>query len=89
MLNRVLSDKTKLPPVCVAPPTAPAVRRGTTRRNAPAPPPPKDETAIRGLVRRITGAVQPVLGSLNPSHVPKKGKVLSTTACSVHGAVVL
>lgn len=72
LLNRVLSDKTKLPPACFAPPSTRAVRRVTTRRKAPKPA-PRDESAIGGVVRRITGAVQPVLNSLNAPNPPKKG----------------
>eukprot|EP00752_Nemacystus_decipiens_P003147 g2914.t1 len=70
LLNRVLSDKTKLPPACLAPPSARAVRRVCTRRKAK--PVPQDESAIGGVVRRITGAVQPVLSRLNTPNPPKK-----------------
>eukprot|EP00903_Cladosiphon_okamuranus_P007563 g7337.t1 len=80
LLNRVLSDKTKLPPACFAPPSSRAVRRAATRAPKPVP---QDESALGGVVRRITGAVQPVLSSLNDSNPPKKelGGVVTQEQC--------
>lgn len=79
LLNRVLSDKAKLPPVCVPPRKETAheassqQRRRRQQQQLRASTPPEDESAVGGLVRRITGAVQPVLSSLSPLHAPKQG----------------
>ncbi|CAM9227382.1 unnamed protein product [Scytosiphon promiscuus] len=79
LLNRVLSDKAKLPPVCVPPRKETAQeassqqrRRRRQQQQLRASMPPEDESAVGGLVRRITGAVQPVLSSLSPLHAPKQ-----------------
>lgn len=83
LLNRVLSDKTKLPPACFAPPSARAERRVSKRRKAALKPVPQDESAIGDLVRRITGAVQPVLGRFNTPVPPKRG----VCVCFCHTSV--
>ncbi|CAM9167458.1 unnamed protein product [Pylaiella littoralis] len=89
LLNRVLSDKTTLPPACHAPPTA-TVQKVTSQPKAPKPA-PRDEGAIIDIVRRITGAVQPTLSSLNPLHAPKKvelGGVVTEEQCKTLAAYI-
>ncbi|CAM9195827.1 unnamed protein product [Ectocarpus fasciculatus] len=75
LLNRVLSDKSTLPSACFVPPGAEAAARraSSSQRPRPLAEGDADETAVGQLVRRITGAVQPVLSSLTtPLHARKK-----------------
>ncbi|CAB1108353.1 unnamed protein product [Ectocarpus sp. CCAP 1310/34] len=75
LLNRVLSDKSTLPSACFVPPGAEPAARGASsqRPQEPRPLPEDGETTVVQLVRRITGAVQPVLSSLvTPLHARKK-----------------
>lgn len=60
MLNRVLSDKTKLPQACV-PPMHSKPRNSSSPGN-PAPSP--DSSSFGVLVRRLTGAVPDALHAL-------------------------
>lgn len=68
LLNRVLSDKAKLPPACRAPPAkVQNVSAGAKLTK------PEEDRSIGSLVRRITGAIPGALSSLNPAHASKKG----------------
>ncbi|CAM9153347.1 unnamed protein product [Ectocarpus sp. 4 AP-2014] len=76
LLNRVLSDKSTLPSACFVPPGVEAAARrasSSQRSKEPRPLPEDGENTVVQLVRRITGAVQPVLSSLTtPLHARKK-----------------
>lgn len=75
MLNRVLSDKRKLPKACVLPVSS-------KTRNPPAPDqvaPPAESSSLGVLVRRFTGAVPDALSALN-SLETKKGEFCSSYA---------
>ncbi|CAN0533164.1 unnamed protein product [Ectocarpus sp. 12 AP-2014] len=92
LLNRVLSDKSTLPSACFVPPGAEAAARrasSSQRPKEPRPLPEDGETTVVQLVRRITGAVQPVLDSLaTPLHARKKGvDILQAIRTPRHGSM--
>lgn len=68
LLNRVLSDKDKLPTACRAPPSK--MKTASTQEK---PANQQAEGGIGSFVRRLTGAVPGAFNSLNVSHTSKKG----------------
>lgn len=76
LLNRVLSDKAKLPPACCAPPAKVQNVSAEAKLSKP-----EEDRSIGSLVRRFTGAIPGALNSLNPAHASKKG-ALRTGHCS-------
>lgn len=69
LLNRVLSDKAKLPPVC-RPPHVNMQNVAALQKTAKLQ---QEGGGIGGLVRRLTGAVPGAFNSLSPPHDSKKG----------------
>lgn len=78
LLNRVLSDKAKLPPACRAPPVKVQNVSAEAKLSKP-----EEDRSIGSLVRRITGAIPGALSSLNPAHASKKelGGVVTPEEC--------
>lgn len=70
MLNRVLSDKTKLPTACIPGPSG--VQNVSAQRQAAKP---TESGGLRGIARRLTGAVPGAFNTLNAPHDTKKGAV--------------
>lgn len=71
LLNRVLSDKAKLPPVCRAP-TVNMQSVAALQKTAKAQ---EKGSGIGGLVRRLTGAVPGAFNSISPHPASKKGNI--------------
>lgn len=69
LLNRVLSDKAKLPPVC-RPPHVNMESVAALQKTAKSQ---QEGGGIGGLVRRLTGAVPGAFNSISPPHDSKKG----------------
>lgn len=73
LLNRVLSDKGKLPEACRAP-SARAVQN-VSEQSTPAKAKPDESSGFEGIVRRLTGAIPGAFTSVSDADDCKKGEV--------------